>query len=174
MSSSERGSMARQSDAEEVQAYHNESKHHFHRYAPGPRGLDWANQPDPYRRFEGAQEVALPHAVPEAALKKPYSSLYGPPTQKTSSEAMGKQSVSSFLFHSMALSAKKVVGRSSWCLRVNPSSGNLHPTEAYIAADSSLLGSSSDEPLASGLFHYRPDRHWSRDVSSNSPTSGTK
>ncbi len=45
----------------------------------------------------------------------------------------------------MALSAWKQHGASKWSLRVNPSSGNLHPTEAYailpsIAAGKNLQG----------------------------------
>ena len=38
-------------------AYHQHSKHHPQRYAPGPGGLDWASQPDPFRRFAGAPRV---------------------------------------------------------------------------------------------------------------------
>ena len=36
--------------------------------------------------------------------------------------------------HALGLSAWKQFGASRWALRVNPSSGNLHPTEAYIVA----------------------------------------
>ena len=34
--------------------YHEASKHHFDRYAPGPGYLDWASQPEPFRRYPGA------------------------------------------------------------------------------------------------------------------------
>ena len=40
-----------------------------------------------------------------------------------------------FLRCSMGLSAWKQYGNSRWALRVNPSSGNLHPTETYIVRD---------------------------------------
>jgi SagB-type dehydrogenase family enzyme len=43
-----------------------------------------------------------------------------------------ERSVGSFLRHSMGLSAWKAFRESRWALRVNPSSGNLHPTEAYV------------------------------------------
>ena len=46
----------------------------------------------------------------------------------------------------MGLSAWKQYGASRWALRVNPSSGNLHPTEAYIVSDSRVL-------------HYAPREH---------------
>ncbi|MBN0595863.1 SagB/ThcOx family dehydrogenase, partial [Pseudomonas aeruginosa] len=44
-------------------------------------------------------------------------------------------------------------GGTRWALRVNPSSGNLHPTEAYL-----LLPGATLEP-APLLAHYRPDKH---------------
>src|SRR5690349_6699825 len=37
-----------------VLRYHRETKHHFSHFARGPGHLDWANQPDPFRRYEGA------------------------------------------------------------------------------------------------------------------------
>jgi hypothetical protein len=43
-----------------VRLYHERSKHHMDRYAPGPGGLDWATQPDPFRRYAGAPELELP------------------------------------------------------------------------------------------------------------------
>lgn len=42
-----------------IHAYHERSKHHPERYAPGPGGLDWDSQPDPFRRYAGAPELDL-------------------------------------------------------------------------------------------------------------------
>ena len=50
------------------------------------------------------------------------------------------------LRHSLGLSAWKQFRDSRWSLRVNPSSGNLHPTEAYVVS-------------TSGVYHYAADRH---------------
>ena len=48
---------------------------------------------------------------------------------------------------SLAISAWKSFGGTSWALRCNPSSGNLHPTEGYIVA--------ADLPgLDGGVYHY--------------------
>jgi len=53
---------------------------------------------------------------------------------------------------SLGLSAWKSNGGNRWALRCNPSSGNLHPTEAYLIC--------SDLPgLRAGVHHYRPDQH---------------
>src|SRR5439155_10086626 len=58
------------------------------------------------------------------------------------------------LRHALGLSAWKQVDRSRWSLRVNPSSGNLHPTEAYVVCGGlpGLAGSP-------GVYHYASDRH---------------
>ncbi|MGD0101189.1 MAG: hypothetical protein ABSC60_12650, partial [Acidobacteriota bacterium] len=48
---------------ERVLAYHQRSKHHFGRYAPSPGYMDWASQPDPFRRFEGTPIILLPLAA---------------------------------------------------------------------------------------------------------------
>jgi SagB-type dehydrogenase family enzyme len=62
--------------------------------------------------------------------------------------------ISRLLWHSMAVSAwKKGFGTGGrYSLRVNPSSGNLHPTETYLAT----RGFSGIED---GLYHYRADQH---------------
>src|SRR5579859_652427 len=41
-------------------AYHQQTKHHPGHYASGPHGLDWATQPNPFRRFTGASLFRLP------------------------------------------------------------------------------------------------------------------
>ena len=59
--------------------YHERTKHHFARFAPGPGQLDWANQPDPFRRFEGAPLTRLPLLAPDDEPRAPpYDSLYAP------------------------------------------------------------------------------------------------
>ncbi|WP_455370953.1 hypothetical protein, partial [Petrachloros mirabilis] len=37
--------------------YHIRTKHHFNRYARSLGFLDWVNQPDPFRRFDGASLI---------------------------------------------------------------------------------------------------------------------
>ena len=46
-----------------VLAYHQATKRHFHRFARGPGRLDWATQPDPFRRYRDALVIHLdqPH-----------------------------------------------------------------------------------------------------------------
>ena len=65
------------SELEAVMRYHERSKHHFNRFAPGPGQLDWAIQPDPFRRYAGAVLTRLPILGPEEEPVSPaYESLY--------------------------------------------------------------------------------------------------
>src|SRR5205085_4847619 len=45
-------------------------------------------------------------------------------------------------------------GSSRWSLRVNPSSGNLHPTDAYV-----VCGPLAGLAETAGVYHYAADRH---------------
>jgi SagB-type dehydrogenase family enzyme len=129
-------------------AYHQGSKHHVNRYAPGPRGLDWANQPDPFRTFEGAPTIPLLLAADR--LDTAYDDVSRgklPAPRSFDVESIG------ILFElSLGLSAWKAHGANRWALRCNPSSGNLHPTEAYLACPP-LPG------IAGGVHHYASRDH---------------
>jgi SagB-type dehydrogenase family enzyme len=138
---------------EEVMRYHERTKHHFARFARGPGQLDWANQPDPFRRFEGAPLTRLPLLAPEDEPRPPaYDSLYAPGA--VASAPVDLRALSRLLEYSLALSAWKQAGGTRWALRVNPSSGNLHPTEGYV-----LVGGIAELGEAPGLFHYAPREH---------------
>jgi hypothetical protein len=53
-------SQASSLSAEElVVAYHERTKHHYHRFAASVGYMDWATQPDPFRRYEGAKAGQL-------------------------------------------------------------------------------------------------------------------
>ena len=108
--------------------YHERSKHHLHGYAPGPRGLDWASQPDPFRTYASAPSVAF--ALAADALPGRFSDLRAgrlPSPVRVSAESIGVM-----LELSLAISAWKSYRGSTWASRCNPSSGNLHPSEGYI------------------------------------------
>jgi SagB-type dehydrogenase family enzyme len=138
---------------EEVMRYHERTKCHFARFASGPGQLDWANQPDPFRRFEGAPLTRLPLLAPEDEPRPPaYDSLYAPGA--VASAPLDLRALSRLLEYSLALSAWKQAGATRWALRVNPSSGNLHPTEGYV-----LAGAVAALGEAPGLYHYAPREH---------------
>ena len=111
-----------------VLAYHQRTKHHLHRYATGPGGLDWASQPDPFRQFAGSPPLELPLLADGAHPR--YVDLYRPGW--IAPQALTLTTIAALLELAFGISAWKQYGDSRWALRCNPSSGNLHPTEAYV------------------------------------------
>jgi len=133
-----------------IRAYHARTRHQPDRYARSLGYLDWATRPEPFRWYDGAERLPLPHAPPAEPLR--YADLFRddvPPA------ALNAQTLGAFFYHSLALSAwKQVEGVAPWSLRVNPSSGNLHPTEAYVITGP--VASLSSNPA---LYHYQPYLH---------------
>ncbi len=116
-----------QDRCEVVFAYHERTKHHFNRYARSLGYMDWANQPNPFRYYEGALQTKLD--VHRQSRPLPYDRLYE--QNSLSAQPLNLESLADFFRYSLALSAWKEYDASRWALRINPSSGNLHPTEAY-------------------------------------------
>ena len=138
------------SAAEVVVAYHERTKHHSHRYAASLGYLDWSSQPDPFRRYAGADIVRLP--LPEPGRPLPYRQLYA--LGSVPSEPLSLESLSLFFRYALSLTAWKRFHESTWSLRANPSSGNLHPTEGY-----ALLPAIARLGDAPALYHYAPREH---------------
>ena len=94
--------------------------------------------PDPFRHYEGVPVLDLPADPPPP----------GTPAVD------GPTFLSQLLFYSAAISATKRVPSTGfrYALRVNPSSGNLHPTEFHFLSRG-LKG------WPDGLYHYRPSSH---------------
>jgi len=131
-----------------VKAYHDQTKHYPNRYARSLGYLDWDNQPAPFRFFEGAPQIQLSLIDKDRGF--PYSALYE--SIEDSPDSISIESIAVMLELSMGLSAWKKNGASEWALRMNPSSGNLHPTECYLVLP--------DFPLQQAcVTHYNPYLH---------------
>lgn len=131
-------------------AYHEETKHHYRRFARSAGMMDWANQPDPFRRYAGCELIKLVHSTVDAGPM--YDDLHRP--EAIAPETVNRELLSALFEYSLALSAWKEFRGTRWALRINPSSGNLHPTEGYLVCGP--VAGLIDMP---GLFHYAPKAH---------------
>jgi len=131
------------SAAEAILAYHQRTKHSLQRYAAGPETLDWDSQPNPFREYAEAPRALLPLSAD--SIKTTFGEIYS--GTNVTPAAFSIESVGALLQLSMGLTAWKQYGPDRWALRANPSSGNLHPTEAYVLAE-------NIDGLASGVHHY--------------------
>jgi len=147
------------SDLDAVYRYHDGSKHHFHQFARSPGRLDWASQPRPFRAFHDTSALPLFPApggprVPELPhVSVSYDQLFRSDAAAAPA-SFSSEAVGDLLRHALGLSAWKQFREARWSLRVNPSSGNLHPTEAYVVTG--RLEGLSEAP---SVFHYAADRH---------------
>lgn len=131
-----------------VLEYHDRTKHRPGRYAASLGYMDWATQPDPFRRYDTVPEIALTFSD----ITPPYHLLFQP-------EALPKaplciESLSQLLRYSLGLAAWKSQSGTRWSLRCNASSGNLQPTECYVIAPP--IPGISPHPT---LSHYAPKEH---------------
>lgn len=135
-------------DSDAILYYHQRTKHQLNAYAKGPESLDWDDQPNPFRRFAGCENVPLP--TPGAELDCLFADLDRP--EAIALQPLTIDNLGLLLELSFGLSAWKQFGPDRWALRCNPSSGNLHPTEVYVlCADQALL-----QP---GVYHYISHDH---------------
>jgi SagB-type dehydrogenase family enzyme len=128
--------------------YHDRTKHRPSRYAASLGYMDWATQPNPFRRYINAPLIPLAHSD----TTPPYHLLF---TQDVLPSApLCLESLSQLLRYSLGLAAIKSQGSSSWALRCNASSGNLQPTECYVIAPA-IDGISTKSTLS----HYASREH---------------
>ena len=133
-----------------VYEYHDQTKHHLQRYARALGYMDWKNQPDPFRRYH--QALTLPLGHPHSTETPSYDSLFE--TCQTTATRINRDSISHLFYESLAISAWKQASGNRWSLRVNPSSGNLHPTEAYL-----ITGPIQDLSEVPAVYHYSAYGH---------------
>lgn len=125
--------------------YHELTKHTPDSLRRSRHTLDWRNMPYPFRHYDGAPLVDLPADPPGPAIPA-LDLLLG--AYGAAPDAAAIPFLSQLLFYSAAISAWKLAPATGerYALRVNPSSGNLHPTEFHLL-------------IADGLYHYRPSSH---------------
>ena len=134
-------------ELQKVFHYHETTKHSQKRYAKSLGYMDWATQPDPFRIYKNTKNISLPLSFNNPT--PPYSLL----DEKLPSAPLGEESISQLLQFSLGIAAWKNSGGSSWAVRCNASSGNLHPTESYLILPPMM------ENAKSTVYHYAPKNH---------------
>jgi SagB-type dehydrogenase family enzyme len=130
--------------------YHESTRHSVESLKRTPHALDWANMPYPFRHYDGVPVLDLPAdpPVPETPALAVLAGVSG-----DAAAGDGPTFLSQLLFYAAAISASKRAPTGyRYALRVNPSSGNLHPTEFHF-----FTRGLKDWP--DGLYHYRPSSH---------------
>ena len=101
-----RGIRGRPEDLATVLAYHERSKHYPYRYARSLGYMDWATQPDPFRRYTRAPLLPLDLVPPTGSPA--YDAAFQPGAIRPAS--LGRQSISQLFQDALGLSAWKQFG----------------------------------------------------------------
>ena len=131
--------------------YHELTKHSAESVRRDHHYLDWVNMPNLFRHYEDVPILDLPSDPPAPQISA-LEVLEGKVGNTSARD--GAEFLSQLMFYSASSSASKRVPStgSTYALRVNPSSGNLHPTEFHFYTHGL-------EDWVDGLYHYRPSSH---------------
>lgn len=128
--------------------YHEQTKHSPQRYARSLGYMDWSTQPNPFRNYTATDSIELPLSFNNST--PPYHLL----DTDLPSAPLVIESISQLLQFSLGIAAYKKSSGSSWAVRCNASSGNLHPTETYLVLPPVLKHQEKTT-----VYHYAPKNH---------------
>jgi len=123
--------------------YHFETSYDRHRMKG--HGLDWPNQPDVFKTYDGIRTISLPDVepVPETSLW----TLTGKQEQSRPDAALSLDRLSKVFALSDSLTARSRLAGGDFFFRSVASAGALYPNELY-------LGAYTVEGLENGIYHY--------------------
>jgi SagB-type dehydrogenase family enzyme len=110
--------------------------------------LDWENQPNPFKKYDGIKPISLP-----AVSRFPQKSIWqltSPPINRPEPKVLDKDLISQLLFLAGGITAKSRHGGSDLYFRSVASAGALYPAEIYLG----LFDSKGLEP---GIYHFGAD-----------------
>ncbi len=117
----------------------------YDRRAMGGRGLDWANQPDVFKRYPGLDPVSLP--VPEGQPRHHLGALLRSRPRSDHTEEITLARLSEIIQLTHSVTAKARHGSTDFYYRNVASAGALYPFELYVGVQG-VTG------IRDGLYHH--------------------
>lgn len=112
--------------------------------------LDWAHQPDPFKRYKHREALPLPQPHPPRAGFWDLV-LFDPPPAQPQNGPVNASDLAAVLLMSAGITAYTAAGMGGLGLRAPASAGALYPAELYAVA-------CGVEDLEDGLYHFAPEQ----------------
>lgn len=132
--------------ADVARKYHDGTKHSHGSLSGGGHGLDWANQPHPFKDYPGVGTLPLPINLSRGRLTA-VEALSG--ARPGAPAKLGLPALARLLFFSAGITRARRAGGRAHLLRAAPSAGALYPIEVYAVCGD------LDE-LEAGVYHFGP------------------
>jgi SagB-type dehydrogenase family enzyme len=121
----------------------------YDRYAMEPHAMDWANQPDPYKKYADSDGISLPEiqgVSRQGVFDQKLQTVYDSSRLKTAENAPTLETLSKICLLANGLTARSRQGDGFFYYRSAPSAGALYPNGMYFAAFDT-------EMLPAGIYH---------------------
>lgn len=129
--------------------YHEKTR--YERSKMGGHFLDWQNQPELFKRYEGRETIAMPREMP--LPHKDLFTLYDAPFKIRPSHGVFDLSMlSRILLLTYTLSSRARHADGTFYYRSAASAGALYPTEIYVVSNGLVA-------LGPGLYHFSIREH---------------
>ena len=110
--------------------------------------LDWENQPNPFKKYDGIKPISL--TTVSRFSEKSIWQLTSPPINHPEHKVLNKDLISQLLYLAGGITAKSRHGENDFYFRSVASAGALYPAEIYLG----LFDSKGLEP---GIYHFGAD-----------------
>ncbi len=135
-------------DAEAIRTYHAATCHDEARLRAGPQGLDWENQPIPWKLYRGLEALALPHALDPGSVPA-LRALAPLESSACASATPDLATLARLLLFSAGVTKRKRVPGGERQMRAYPNTGALYHVDLYLVCGA-LPG------LDAGVYHFGP------------------
>ncbi|MGH7822452.1 MAG: SagB/ThcOx family dehydrogenase, partial [Candidatus Binatia bacterium] len=134
-------------DGGSARRYHERTKHSLASLRSGPHGLDWANQPLPFKTYQGVPGEELPRAFAPSGTSA-REAIRGRAASRRDAQFPNRAALARLLFFSLGIVRRRELadGRRIF-FRAAPCTGALYHVDAYLIA--------AELPdLAAGVYHF--------------------
>lgn len=133
-----------------LRGYHEATKHSIESVTRGPRFLDFANQPVPFRRYVGIDPAPLPRRF-DAGATSIEAAVLGDPPEVRGRDLPDRTALARLLHFSMGIvRSRRLPDGRRIDFRAAPCTGALYHIDAWLVA-----GDLAD--LTAGVYHFAPD-----------------